>query len=175
MSLLQRAIAGVKHNGKEKLKLQFEINVQKINNLLEFNHKPVLIEWRRGSKKNSGKVKPVVVSNGEAIWNEKIMLKCSFYKDTETGKFDEKTISFAAKVVCEHHSSLTLLCLLMMYIIKNDGPTIGKLVVDLAHYAKSETLHASEIAFNNKKRGSPILHVSVSHLFLAVSSSCMLF
>jgi len=152
MSLL-KAI-GVKHSGKEKLKLHFDILVQKVTNLSEFNQKQVFLAWKRGSRKNSGRVKDVLVINGEAMWNERITLKSTLFKDQESGRFDEKMLSIALKL--------------------SDEKSIGKMDIDLGHYAKHDALHASEIAFSNKTRGSPILHVTIQSRWVKMNDKVLI-
>ena len=82
-----------KHGNKDKIKAQFDIIVKKVTHLEEFNGKPVNLSWKRGKRPtNAGTLKDVVVQNGEAVWDEKITVLVTLFKESGMDKFDEKSL-----------------------------------------------------------------------------------
>lgn len=81
------------HVNKDKIKAAFDINVKKVTHLEEYNGKPVNLSWKRGKRPiNAGTLKDVVVNNGEAIWDEKITVQVTLFKESGVDKFDEKSL-----------------------------------------------------------------------------------
>lgn len=92
----------LKHRGKEKIKVSFDIVVRKASNLdKSLNGTTVYIEWRRGSKRATGMTKRALVTKNEAVWSEPINCTCTMFHDSRTDKYDEKSISFYLKEVCQ--------------------------------------------------------------------------
>jgi len=86
--------------GKDKVKIHFDLQVKKINRLPDrLNGSTLFILWRRGSKKNSGQTKRALVKDGEATWGESISFVCSLFRESDSDRFDAKTIAFALKEV----------------------------------------------------------------------------
>ncbi len=91
----------LKHRGKEKIKVHFEIHLRKASNLdKSFHGTTVFIEWKRGSRRCTGTSKrALVTSKGEATWGETILCTGTMFRDPRTDKYDEKQISFDLKEV----------------------------------------------------------------------------
>lgn len=89
------------HVNKDKIKASFDITVKKISQLAEFNGKPVNLSWKRGKRPtNAGVLKDVVVTNGEAVWNEKFVVQVTLFKEVGVDKFDEKSLMLQLSQVC---------------------------------------------------------------------------
>jgi hypothetical protein len=81
------------HVNKDKIKAAFDITVKKVSHLDELNGKPVNLSWKRGKRPtNTGTLKDVVVHNGEAVWDEKITVQVTLFKESGVDKFDEKSL-----------------------------------------------------------------------------------
>eukprot|EP01102_Stenamoeba_stenopodia_P004726 TRINITY_DN1505_c0_g1_i1.p1 TRINITY_DN1505_c0_g1~~TRINITY_DN1505_c0_g1_i1.p1 ORF type:complete len:375 (-),score=87.08 TRINITY_DN1505_c0_g1_i1:142-1266(-) len=91
---------------KEKLKVRFTVHFNKAINIPK-GAGSVLIEWRRGSRRRSGKIKIVDVNPNthEAIWNEDLVIETKVEASGEVDKnqtlearnFQEKRISIYVK------------------------------------------------------------------------------
>lgn len=78
---------------KDKIKTSFEITVKKVTHLEEYNGKPVSLSWKRGKRPaNAGSLKDAIVNNGEAVWDEKITVQVTLFKEVGVDKFDEKSL-----------------------------------------------------------------------------------
>ena len=93
--------AAVKHRGKEKIKVEFEVTIIRAKNLdKSLNGSTIFIEWRRGSHKQAGTTRRVLVTNGNSGWDEKITFTSTIFKSSHGDKFDEKPIRFDINEVC---------------------------------------------------------------------------
>ena len=85
----------MKHRGKEKIKVEYEVTLVRAKNLDKaLNGSTIFIEWRRGSASLCGTTRRVLVQNQCAGWDEKISFSCTIFKSTHSDKFDEKAIKF---------------------------------------------------------------------------------
>jgi hypothetical protein len=93
------------HVNKDKIKASFDIIVKKVSHLDEFNGKPVNLTWKRGKRPtNAGTLKDVVVNNGEAVWDEKITVQVTLFKESSVDKFEEKSLQLHLLQVSEFYS-----------------------------------------------------------------------
>jgi hypothetical protein len=81
---------------KRKVKIQFVIHLQTINNLPPvLNDASIFISWKRGGKKsNKGQSSTVVAQRGSVAWNQSetpIMIVSTLIEYTLLGTFSEKT------------------------------------------------------------------------------------
>lgn len=82
------------HVNKDRIKASFDITVKKLINAGEYNGKPITFSWKRGKRPaNHGSLKEVVVDHGEAVWDEKIVVQVTLFKDIGVDKFDEKSLA----------------------------------------------------------------------------------
>lgn len=113
----------IKHRGKEKIKLGFEIIILKAHHLEKgLNGSTIFIQWRRGSKKKSGTTKRALVNSSECTWNEKITFTSTFFRDPRTRQCDTKLISFILKEDVRKK--------------KNKTQSVGKVSVDLSKHLR---------------------------------------
>lgn len=92
------------HVNKDKVKASFDITVKKISHLNEYNGKPVNLSWKRGKRPtNAGVLKDVIVANGDAVWDEKIVVQVTLFKDIGVDKFDEKALLLQLSQVWSLH------------------------------------------------------------------------
>ena len=81
------------HVNKDKIKASFDITVHKVTHLDEYNGKLVNLAWKRGKRPiNAGSLKSVTVHNGEAVWDDKITVQVTLFKEIGVDKFDEKPL-----------------------------------------------------------------------------------
>jgi hypothetical protein len=89
----------IKHRGKEKIKVQYDIIVQRAVKLDKgLNGATAFVEWKRG-KSNSGFTKRVLVSKNEAVWGESITLTCTLFRDAKKDRFEQKKLTLTLKEV----------------------------------------------------------------------------
>jgi len=88
----------LKHRiGKEKYKIEIGLTIVELVGLeKETEGCSVWVEWRRGTKKHTGKTNHIVVKGGNAKFEEKFQFSSVFYQDSK-GKYDEKEITFRIK------------------------------------------------------------------------------
>src|SRR5690242_19093987 len=99
----------LKHIGKEKVKVSFEVTIVRAFNLEKsLNGSTVYIQWRRGSKSASGMTTRALVSKNEAYWNEPVTFTSTFYKNSHE-KFDKKELTFSLKEVRINNISICAL------------------------------------------------------------------
>lgn len=81
--------------------VHFDIQVKKVTNLKDVNGSSVFISWRRGTKKNAGDTRRVLVAKNEATWTdaEHLAFDSKLFMDPKSQKFDEKTLSLTLKEV----------------------------------------------------------------------------
>jgi hypothetical protein len=125
--------------------------VCKLTNSPDLNGKTVAIAWKRGNALHAGSTKDAVVENGEATWNEKIIIKGTLFRDADSDKFDEKLVA------------LTL---------KQDTRVFAKQTIDLGHYTKNEHTHTEEILLS-KKPQHLILRITIHTRWLKLNGKLL--
>lgn len=136
------------HVNKDRIKASFDITVKKLTNLNEYNGKPVTLSWKRGKRPaNAGTLKEAVVDHGEAVWDEKIVVQVTLFKEVGIDKFDEKSLHLQ---------------------INQGSKGIGKLRIDLGEIAKSDGSSVLEFPLG-KKQNSPTLHILVHARWLKLN------
>lgn len=121
------------HRGKDKYKVNFELQIKKVTNLKDHNGSSIYIAWRRGSKKTSGDTKRVIVDKNEASWEqqEKISFDSKLFMDPKSQKFDEKKLSLTLK---EDNK-------------KKGKVELAKVSIDLSNFANSNGSEGITIPF----------------------------
>eukprot|EP00898_Chlorokybus_atmophyticus_P005898 jgi/Chlat1/6309/Chrsp44S05787 len=82
--------------GKKGLKFQFDVVITRAYSVIP-GTTALQVVWKRGPKVASTRVAPV--NNGEAIWKETLSMLVTLYRDTRTGRFDEKSCTFSVREI----------------------------------------------------------------------------
>lgn len=150
---------GVKHRGKEKLKVAFDVVLERATNLdSKLNGSTVFIEWKRGSKRVAGTTKRALVTNEQAVWAETISFTSTIFKDT-TDRFDEKKINFhllEVNLIPGPHQQHV-----QDVIKKKKAHEIGKIGLDLSQYVRSDGSELITLPLSKKNKDGPKLEVKV--------------
>lgn len=143
----------LKHRGKEKVKIDFSIQVHRVANLPDFNGSTVFLAWRRGSKSKSGTTQCVLVKDGEATFGEEMHFSSTFFKSGNG--FDDKNLSITLKEAMAK---------------KGTGRTLGKVRINLCHFA-NKTVDILPFGFDDCKiRQQPTLYMSFGSIPLKLGN-----
>lgn len=102
---------------KKKIKQDYVITFVRIDGLVGYEGKEVIIKWRRGKKEaNKGKFKPVKVQFEACVLDSDavVNLHCTLFEKQKSGFYEEKLIEFSVNTC--------------------DGKKISSGVIDLAQY-----------------------------------------
>lgn len=89
---------------REKLKVRFTFHIVKAVNIPK-GAKSVFLEWRRGSRRRTGKTRTIEVNGNEALWNEDFVVETKIETSGELDRnqtlearnFQEKKVSLSVK------------------------------------------------------------------------------
>ncbi|KAF2068954.1 hypothetical protein CYY_009727 [Polysphondylium violaceum] len=131
---------------KEDIKISFVIKIKQVTGLSKSSYTPLLISWKRGSKKeNTGEIK-VIPRDGEANVDHTLNINATITK-TPKG-FEEKSIIFTIKEEKMNKKPVPL----------------GSINVNLAQYAESKTEKTHPFPIKDKSK-------VVCNLYLGIQSS----
>ncbi|KAM9979607.1 hypothetical protein ACTFIY_008820 [Dictyostelium cf. discoideum] len=121
-------------SNKEDIKISYVVKIVKVTGLPKSSYSPLLVSWKRGSKKeNSGEVK-TIPRDGEGVVDHTINLNATITK-TPKG-FLEKSILFTVKEEKLGKKPVSL----------------GSVSVNLAQYAESKTEKTHPFPIQDKSK-----------------------
>ncbi|KAN0033033.1 hypothetical protein ACTA71_011240 [Dictyostelium dimigraforme] len=142
-------------SNKEDIKISYVVKIVKVTGLPKSNYSPLLISWKRGSKKeNTGEVK-TIPRDGEGVVDHTINLNATITK-TPKG-FLEKSILFTVK---EEK-------------LGKKPTTLGSVNVNLAQYAESKTEKTHPFPIQDKSKVVCNLYLSIQSSWLKVNGKSM--
>ncbi|EGC31569.1 hypothetical protein DICPUDRAFT_156561 [Dictyostelium purpureum] len=140
---------------KEDIKISYQIKIVKVTGLSKSSYAPLLISWKRGSKKeNTGELK-TIPREGEAIVDHNLNINATITK-TPKG-FLEKTILFTVK---EEK-------------IGKKPNLLGTISVNLAQYAESKTEKTHPFPIQDKTKVVCNLYLSIQSSWLRVNGKSL--
>ncbi|KAK5574511.1 hypothetical protein RB653_009764 [Dictyostelium firmibasis] len=140
---------------KEDIKISYVVKIVKVTGLPKANYSPLLISWKRGSKKeNTGEVK-TIPRDGEGVVDHTINLNATITK-TPKG-FMEKAILFTIKEEKLGKKPVVL----------------GSVNVNLAQYAESKTEKTHPFPIQDKSKVVCNLYLSIQSSWLKVNGKSM--
>eukprot|EP01097_Dermamoeba_algensis_P004061 TRINITY_DN2710_c0_g1_i1.p1 TRINITY_DN2710_c0_g1~~TRINITY_DN2710_c0_g1_i1.p1 ORF type:complete len:707 (+),score=181.74 TRINITY_DN2710_c0_g1_i1:63-2183(+) len=87
---------GISHVGKQKIKVNFELQIRAASHLpKELSGKYVSIGWRRGAKHNGETARKLWDGESKLNFEETFTLRSSFFLDQKSQKFEPKKLAFA--------------------------------------------------------------------------------
>eukprot|EP01118_Nematostelium_gracile_P011476 TRINITY_DN4074_c0_g2_i1.p1 TRINITY_DN4074_c0_g2~~TRINITY_DN4074_c0_g2_i1.p1 ORF type:complete len:434 (-),score=125.67 TRINITY_DN4074_c0_g2_i1:24-1325(-) len=152
--------AAIKHRGKEKIKVEFNVTIVRAKNLDKaLNGSTIFIEWRRGSNRISGTTRRVLVNNSTAGWDEKVTFTCTIFKNAKSDKFDEKAIKFAINEDQPKKKKVNL---------------IGKIGLDLSQYVKSDGTELITLPIKKSTKSPPSIELMIKAEWLKYNNKVLI-
>eukprot|EP00300_Choanocystis_sp_HF-7_P008108 c15702_g1_i4.p1 GENE.c15702_g1_i4~~c15702_g1_i4.p1 ORF type:complete len:451 (+),score=114.66 c15702_g1_i4:38-1390(+) len=145
MKSFKRAQHAAGHVGKDIVRFQFDITIQKVSDLPS-EAKVVCVMWQRGAK--SVQTQAIAASQNVAVFNEKKQMLATLYRDRSSKEFDEKDYKFS-----------------LMETTKRKK--IGKVHINLAAYALPNYREELVLPMESRFKTAPALKITIEALFVS--------